>query len=265
MKSHLVLSGGGIYGLYMLGTLRELCKVFDFSHICGTSVGSILGVLICIATPEEIINVLSEGNLFPEEDIDFHTLYFDYGFIKPNYILKRIKQLIIEKTSLVDPTFREFVKFTKKSIYITGTNLTKQKGEIFSAIDSPDMKLLKAIEISISIPCIFAKVEYKDCVYVDGGVTNMYPVSVFSKVDKSKILSIELVPSRKHKKVDNFGLFLVSVMSASLKTKKNTSKLDKIEISCEHDVNLLNYKQSDIAIMIEHGSNKGQEFVKKIK
>ena len=50
---HLVLSGGAYKGLYIIGAMKELLKekyinIDEIENIYGTSVGALIGVIICL-------------------------------------------------------------------------------------------------------------------------------------------------------------------------------------------------------------------------
>ena len=50
---HLVLSGGAYKGLYIIGAMKELLKekyinIDELENIYGTSVGALIGVIICL-------------------------------------------------------------------------------------------------------------------------------------------------------------------------------------------------------------------------
>ena len=57
---HLVISGGGIYGLCALGALlalhaRGVWRVEDVESVYGTSVGAIIGVVLCLQYDFEVL------------------------------------------------------------------------------------------------------------------------------------------------------------------------------------------------------------------
>ncbi len=78
-------------------------------------------------------------------------------------------------------------------MYCTGTNLSKQKLQIFSWQHSPLMQLKTAIHISGSIPVYYKPVAIDSAwnkvtiknnksnfdLYVDGGMINNYPINIF--------------------------------------------------------------------------------------
>src|SRR5690606_11605033 len=69
-------------------------------------------------------------------------------------------------------------------LYVVGTNLSTGYAEFFSHERHPDMPLIEAVRISMSIPLFFAARRFgprKD-VYVDGGVILNYPVKLFDRL-----------------------------------------------------------------------------------
>ena len=60
-----------------------------------------------------------------------------------------------------------------------GTNLSTQMEQVYSAQDTPDVPIWRAVRISMSIPLFFASVEDEGDILVDGGVTWNYPIDLF--------------------------------------------------------------------------------------
>jgi hypothetical protein len=85
---------------------------------------------------------------------------------------------------------------TFRKLWVTGTNLSKQKVMVFSHQTTPKMRVVDAVTISISIPMFFEAqwvtpswklVDRKEAgdscdVYVDGGIIDNYPFHVFDSV-----------------------------------------------------------------------------------
>lgn len=65
--------------------------------------------------------------------------------------------------------------------YVTGTNITKKRLEVFSHKTEPDMEIALAVRISMSIPGFFQSVKYKNCRYVDGGCLSNFPIKMFNR------------------------------------------------------------------------------------
>ena len=263
MKTHLVLSGGGIYGVYMLGCLLEVTKVHEFTHISGTSVGAIIGTLMCFMEISDIVQLVRKNKLFNDNDVDISNICVEYGMIRPNSLLQLL-QSMIDKYIGQSATFSDFKQKTGKHLYITGTNVTMQRSEVFDFVSTPNMVVLKAIEISISIPCVFTRVVYNNYTYVDGGVSNMYPSNVFNTVNKDKILSIEIIGSNQPREINDFVSYLTSIIFISLKYQKVPDRvIDCISFPCELEVSLIHYNSEDIDRMLQEGVVKALNFLKK--
>ena len=69
---------------------------------------------------------------------------------------------------------------TKKKLIITGTCLNDLSLKYFSYQNDPDMQILKALRITISIPFIFRPYQYNGKLWVDGGVMNNFPIDLFN-------------------------------------------------------------------------------------
>ncbi|HAT1845448.1 TPA: patatin-like phospholipase family protein [Legionella pneumophila] len=68
-----------------------------------------------------------------------------------------------------------------EKLFITGTNLSTQKHEVFSIDSTPSMALADAIIISANLPIAFERICYKGNVYSDGGISNNLPAHCFSE------------------------------------------------------------------------------------
>jgi predicted acylesterase/phospholipase RssA len=78
-------------------------------------------------------------------------------------------------------TFEEHFKRTKKRLVVMAFNVTKCKEDIFTYDTTPDMVILKALELSAGIPIIFKPLKYENNLYVDGGVWNNFPIEIAIK------------------------------------------------------------------------------------
>lgn len=73
--------------------------------------------------------------------------------------------------------------------FVVGTNLNTGYPVVFSYLNTPDMLIVDAVRISMSIPIFFEPIEMpvpvnggkKNCLFVDGGVLWNYPIEIFDQ------------------------------------------------------------------------------------
>jgi NTE family protein len=183
-KNILVLSGGGIKGIALLGGLHALYKLNilkDITTFAGTSVGSLIAFLIILKyTPIDIFNFIKDYDLNKLKGVSITTLLDSYGLDTGEKIMKLIEDFMIKKNINIHLTLLDLFNLTNKIFYITVVNVNKQKVEYLSHITHPQLEVIKAVRMSISIPFIFTPVKYNDCMYIDGGCIDNYPIVLFN-------------------------------------------------------------------------------------
>lgn len=186
-KKILVISGGGLKGFAGLGSFKCILdnNIFDnFESLAGSSVGAVICFLYIIGyDPKDMYDVL--------EQIDFTQLikYIDpeillmdpcFGISSPEPILYSIYSFMKKKNINKNITFGQLYEITKKNLIITGTCLNDVMIKYFSHTTTPNMQILKALRITISIPFIFRPYQYDGKLWVDGGVMNNFPINLFN-------------------------------------------------------------------------------------
>lgn len=186
-KKILVISGGGIKGLCGLGSLKCLLDnniINSLEIMAGTSVGAIICFLINIGyDPKDIYDIL--------EQIDFtqlikyvepENLLIDpcFGISSPEPILQSVYIYMKKKNINKNITFKDLFDMTKTKLIITGTCLNNISIKYFSVDTYPNMQILKALRITISIPFIFRPYQFENKLWVDGGVMNNFPIDLFN-------------------------------------------------------------------------------------
>jgi NTE family protein len=172
----LVLSGGGARGIAHIGVLKALNELnIHPTVISGTSAGSIIGVLYAMGlSSQEMIDFVGHSSLWKF----FRFEWSAGGLSNLNYLKERLIQIGIPSN------FEDL----QKKLYVTATNLTKGKTEIFH--EGP---LLDTILASCSIPLVFKPVIINGDKYADGGILNNLPASaIISKAQR--ILGVNVIP-----------------------------------------------------------------------
>ncbi|MBC8154367.1 MAG: patatin-like phospholipase family protein [Bacteroidetes bacterium] len=205
---NIVFEGGGVRGIAYAGALTVLenrGKLRAVERVGGTSVGAITALLLALGyTTAEMKAILTDLNIQQFNDGrgffigGFHRMARRYGWYRGERLEKWIDMLIVRKTGNAALTFADLHQRHRqqpafKDLYVTGTNLTTQKGVVFSHEHTPTMTLKTTVRISLSVPMYFGAV-FMDAdnrivpkpkkgqayqVLVDGGLTANYPLDLF--------------------------------------------------------------------------------------
>lgn len=201
MKAYegVVLSGGSIRGVAMLGALDlfdEHNTIDDVKVYSGSSVGAIIVLLLSVSyKPKEIFEILRVINLQDINKVDIWKLFNEYGLNSASQLLGYIKNALRGKSIPIDITFKRLFELTSKVLVITGTCVNKHTIEYFDYQKTPDMTVIEAVRISISIPLLFVSPVHNTFRYVDGGLLDNFPLYGIKNhihSSESHILAIQL-------------------------------------------------------------------------
>lgn len=187
IKKILVISGGGLKGLAGLGSLKCLIDnniINTINTLAGSSVGAVICFLYNIGYgPKdmyEILKLIDFTQLI--KYIEPENLLLDpyFGISSPEPIIYSIYKFMKNKNINKNLTFLQLYNMTKINLIITGTCLNDISIKYFSYNTTPDMQILKALRITISIPFIFRPYQYDGKLWVDGGIMNNFPIDLFN-------------------------------------------------------------------------------------
>ena len=211
---NLVLEGGGVRGLAYAGVfsvLEEKGILQQIEKVGGSSAGSIAGMMVSIGyKASEIDSMMIELRIQKFNDGNggivgkYRRFKNDFGIYKGIAFEKWLQQLVSFKTGNPELTFEQLHQMHLKDplfkdFYCTGTNLSKQRLEIFSYKNTPHMPIALAARISGGVPLYFApvaldnemkKIKKSDTIsfinyYVDGGMLSNYPISMFDSCEQN--------------------------------------------------------------------------------
>ena len=182
------MSGGGIKGFSFIGALDYLNKkkfinTDNIKNWVGTSIGSIIAyVFVCGFSIIEMENFIIEFDFTKiNPDISIDNIFNNHGISDGKRAEFILRSFIQHKFNVDDITFAELYKLTNKNLLIIGTNFTHAREEVFSHTNTPDMSVITAVRISMSIPVFFTPVLYNNCYYVDGSIKNNFPIKYCNK------------------------------------------------------------------------------------
>ena len=197
--THLVISGGGLYGICMLGVFRYLYiekKLINIKNIAGNSIGSFFALAYClnidIETLENMIKDLACNKSLLITKKNFGNIFLKNGILSFDIYTNKLKDYMKEKYKLDDLTFVELTKKFGINLYISATNINEGKNTIFSTDTTPNVSVFTATCASMSIPYFGKPVLIDEEYYVDGLLTNNFPVNIFSNILSENILGIAI-------------------------------------------------------------------------
>ena len=258
--THLSLSGGGTKGLCALGILQyldEKCLLKNVKQIIGTSIGSVIGTLLCFMSPHEIINNIELFYKISYNDINIRSLITKYSLMTKEPFINEI-EFFLQKYFKCSPSFSELFLKTGKHLIITASNITTHKTEYFDHHKFSNMKVIDAIKCSINIPIIFEKEIIDNNVYIDGSVFNNFEWNIFNDINDNNKIGILLKTKyvEKNTSTSLFG-YIINIIEACFSVmQKNTKKINHANIfHIENDVPFfdLHYNEDKCMAMIKIG------------
>ena len=210
----LLFGGGGMKGIAYVGIFkrleelvrerklleqssdfnREECLVplINIKTVCGVSVGSIFSLIYLIGfSYAEMLEEVLKKDFEKLKRIKIMNFATKFGLDSGECFINWLKELMIKKGFDPEITLFNFNKKTNIDFQIMATNLNKYTYKKFNYLDTPDLKVLDAIRMSISIPFVFTVNEFEGDIHVDGGISNNYPVNLFDNLDN--VLGFKLV------------------------------------------------------------------------
>ncbi len=241
----LVLSGGGIKGLYYIGVIKkleELDIIKNIKNYAGTSIGAFFSALIAIGfTSKELAEFLMLFNITRIKKTNYNNFFSFFGIDNGNNLKIILEQMFELKGFNKNITFDEFYNKTKKNLIITGVCINEKICHYFNHNNYPKMEIIDAIRISTSIPLYFTPVQYNNKFWVDGGIIDNYPIDLF-KDNLNKTLGIYLFEEIKYSEINNIEDFLSCVIQSFSKG------IDKKSI-CGFENNTIILKTDNIGII----------------
>ncbi len=215
LKVGLVLSGGGAKGMAHIGALKIIEEAgIRIDYIGGTSMGAIIGGLYASG--------------YSATQLDSIFISVDFSELIQDKIPRRAKTFYEKEESekyAVTLPFDDFkLSFPSgiskgQNIYNLLSKLTTHVSDIEDFNDLPipflciatnlesgnetllnNGYLPRAIKASGSLPTLFSPVKIKDSLYIDGGITNNYPIDQVRAMGADVIIGIDVQDPLKTRK-----------------------------------------------------------------
>ena len=281
---HLVLGGGGPFGLVALGALKYLhdshfWNIKDIKSIYATSIGAAISVYLTIGYDydyiynyfvkrpwEKIFNDIGIDNL-----IDF---YNKRGLIDLYPLYYRSLNMLLEAKDLSpNITLKEYYDYCGIELYFLTTEVNNFSGVVLSHKTHPDLELIKSICMSGSFPGIFRPIVIDGKCYTDGGIFCNYPLKFCldnTGCDINEVIGVHKLCDKEKSLINDESTVFeyLSVMMDNMVSYINDEKaIPYIPYDIECDMNIFNSYEAWINVPIsqEHRAmliDTGVEYAK---
>jgi NTE family protein len=211
----IALGGGGVKGIAYIGVFKKLQELintrkleeskenFDekkcilpkinIKTICGVSVGSMFGLTYILGyNYVEMLEEVLTTKFDKFKNIRIMNFLNNYGLDTGENLMNWLGNLMIKKGFDKNITFNEFYEKTKIDFQVMSTNLNKYCYTKFNYSCTPNVKVLDAVRMSISIPFVFTANKYEGNIHCDGGLIDNYPIDLF-KDNLENVLGFKLI------------------------------------------------------------------------
>ena len=183
---HIVISGGGPTGLMSYGAAKYLHEesfwnLKDIISIHGTSIGSLIGVLISLNMNwEDLDDYLIKRpweKIFEITPDDFLNVFYTKGIVNNNIINIVVEYLLKVNEIDIAVTMKEFYEITKIELNLYTVEINKFEKKVINHNTYPDLKVIDGIKMSCAFPILFQPIIEGECCYLDGGLMCNYPIN----------------------------------------------------------------------------------------
>lgn len=177
MIDTIYFNGGAIRGIGYIGFLYYLEKndlIKNIKTMRGTSMGAlILAFYLLGYDSKSMIKKLIELDLTEVIDIEFSKVLNRSSLLEGKGMKKILKKFIKCK-NCKNITFSQLYTKSGVNFTVTGSDIINYKSVNFNHETFPDMKLITALRITSAIPFVFPPIRYKDGLFTDGCLFDMF-------------------------------------------------------------------------------------------
>jgi len=198
--THLVFGGNALRTLCLCGVLRYIyCYNLDklIRNVSGNSMGAFFVMAFALKIPIErlekiIYKVCNDPKLTKINGEAFLNIIDTYGLGSSLNYFDDIREFIKETYQQDDLTFIELSKKTGVNLFVSATRVNDGSNVIFNVNDTPDISIIDAVAASMCVPFLSKPILIDGYYYIDGYLTNNFPIDCFEDVNKDNILGVAL-------------------------------------------------------------------------
>jgi len=225
--THLVFGGNALRTLCLCGILRYIyCYNLEklIRNVAGTSMGAFFALAFALKIPIEqlekyIYKVCSNPKLTKINGEAFLNIIDSYGIGSSLNYLDDIRDFIKETYQQDDLTFLELSKKTGINLFVSATRVNDGNNVIFNINDTPDISIIDAVAASMCVPLLSKPILIDGYYYIDGYLTNNFPIDCFDNINKDNILGVAVninndysMPFIEKNKEIDFTMYLYNII-----------------------------------------------------
>lgn len=190
---HLVISGCGTRSMFLNGLFEYLTSQPSWNHIfaklkgaAGVSSGCLVALALLVGADfSQLTDALVElGKRYDSiaPSLSVPMAMESFGLDDGAHLQITIDTFLQVVGLSTSTTFQSLYRLTGKDFRVCAVNVHSMRSCFFSRLTTPQMPLRDAIYMSMTVPFIFRPRRWMGELYVDGGMLDNYPTSVFDGV-----------------------------------------------------------------------------------
>ena len=257
----LALAGGGIRGIAHVGVLKALEDYnIKIDAIAGTSAGSIVATLYAMGYSPYYIYLLFKK--YAKDIINLKNAPIINGIAKfirnKKFGVTGLNDgLILEKmyNELAKKKGFKYVGDIKMPLIISAVDIGEAKEYIFTNCASrsnqndnyiTEIDIGKAVRASSSFPAVFCPCEFKNHMFMEGGVLDNIPAEELKKVYDGKIMSVNFEADPVEKNFDIMDIIMKTLDIMGNKLSEKSLSISDLILTVPTDrTGLLDIKKMD--------------------
>ena len=282
---NLIFEGSGINGMAYIGVIQELENkdlLSNIKYFAGASSGAFMATMICLGYTsielEEMLKTLDIDEIVNTCYIKkIYNLIKGWGLHSREPLRKKLGELFEAKYHK-DITFGELYQKTGKFLAITVTDIVNKTSIYVHPYSNPNCPVLDILLSSIASPIVFML--DKETYYVDGGITDNYPIWLFSDYDllrEEKYNKLRDIPIPKEtlgikiieevdREINNITSYILSIFNSMNLQLENVVRPDHYDrqtlgLLGKYDAFNFNLSDEEIDTLIEYGRDETKKFL----
>ncbi|XP_033121303.1 uncharacterized protein LOC117120370 [Anneissia japonica] len=193
---NLIFGGGGNRLFAYTGSLQVLQDVGilpNIKRLAGTSLGALTACFVALGLSpfQLLVEVEQARRKIQKMLLDarwgifslYSNLKADYGWHPASGYTKWLQENIEDYSGNGQLTFRQLYETTGIELCCVATNLNLMTAEYCHVKTTPDLPIIVALRMSMSLPALLCAVKYnlrgQEDIYVDGGLLCNFPIHVY--------------------------------------------------------------------------------------